>query len=984
MRLPAPSSSVAVTAMFLVSGATGLVFELLWSRLLVPWIGAGPLTNALVIGCFMGGLACGAVLAPRARIRPLSAYGLCELGIGAWGLATPVLLGLLEPVFAAAHAAGDWSPGVRIVLQAAAVLALTGPPTALMGASFPLLALEAEASAGLLYAVNTAGAVAGCLIGGLVLLPAAGGAWLLEAASVADLGLGTLAILLAVRRAPSANGGPATAHGAPGARADRRLLLTVALWGFATMAAELACERVLALALGSSVYSLTLVLAVFIGGLAAGGAFFARFGPKDGWLGLATMGVLAAAGVAAVAPVLGWLPAWIVPVVTALSPYSFLALLAGQGLVLCLVLLGPAFVMGAGMPLACRLVPAAAAGEVYAASTFGSILGTLAAGLALIPMFGMRTTLVAAAATFIVASLLSVRRLQSQSTRRAATLAALPALAVLVVLPSWESSVLSSGPFLYAGIYRGAAARAGKSVAQLLETFDRVLFHKEGALATVTVREDRAGFRSLAINGKVDASTSLDMATQLLLGHLPMSFAPARPSVLLVGLGSGVTLGALQAHDVRTIECLELLPEVVEASTWFAPASGARLDDPRLSLSLSDALTHMRLSPRRYDVLCLEPSNPWVAGMAGMFTVEHFRACRERLNPSGIVCQWLQAYYLSPDDFRSVVRTFLEVFPEASLWEAIEGVDYLLVASRDGAPMTLAGAERVFASGRIAASVAKAGIKSGNDLARRFVMGPAALRRFAVGAPIQTADRGLLEFTAPLALYNDTGTELLERLEPLREGAEIVLGTRSPQEAARLARLPQARRARLGARALAAKGQLEPADRVLVEVLREFPEDASALELLRSIRTEVARRAREREDFRAAVGAFGQVLEVAPDDTNARNDLGVSLERLGDHEAAAREYRGVLAREPRHVAALRNLALAAYLGGHLDEAIDAYERLLVLEPRDARALGNLGLAYMKQESYPQALDRWRRALALDSAVPSAREGLRMLEFLGYR
>ncbi|MBI3743419.1 MAG: hypothetical protein HY261_03950, partial [Chloroflexi bacterium] len=257
-------SSVAVAGLFFLSGATGLVFEILWARMLGPWIGAGPATNALVIGAFMGGLAAGGLLAGRVRGKPLAAYGCAEVGVGLWGLATPSVMSALGPLFSGAFGLGETHAAACLALKGVATALLVVPPTILMGASFPLLARHARAGAAWLYAMNTAGAVLGSLFGGLILLPAIGASSTRIAASVLDIVIGFLALSLAMAIEPGS--GQEEAQRNDGEAVGWQLLATIALWGAATMAGELACERTLALALGSSVYSLTFVVAAFIAG----------------------------------------------------------------------------------------------------------------------------------------------------------------------------------------------------------------------------------------------------------------------------------------------------------------------------------------------------------------------------------------------------------------------------------------------------------------------------------------------------------------------------------------------------------------------------------------------------------------------------------------------------------------------------------------------------------------------------------------------
>ncbi len=993
MNNTSPWRTLSLILLFFLSGGSALVFELLWVRLLGPYLGSSPATVAIVIGLFMGGLAAGGLLASRVRGDGLRAYGVAEILIAIWGMATPGVLAVLSPVFDAAFGLEETAPAACRLLQFLATAGLILPPTVLMGLSFPILARSARKSAAALYASNTAGAVGGSITGGLLLLPTVGLDATRYAASAVSLAVGLAAIALSARGQASAC--PPEASQLPRAGRSRagqpdsypRLWLPglIGLWGAATLGYEIACERALAMSLGSSIYSLTLVVATFIAGLALGGAVFARWAPRDPWFGLA--GASLGAGVACilVVPLLGNMPIWIVPFITCFGRFPYLVLMAAECLVIAALLLPPAFLMGAGMPLACRLVrDPARFGPLYSASTLGSIGGSLTTGLLLIPLLGMRDSLLLWSAMFLIVAGLAASRIESAGRRHACAIAVVPALVALLMVPPWRGEILATGPFLYAGIYRDAARKTGLSVSRVMTHFDKLLYYQEGAAATVSVREDQYGNRSLAVNGKVDASSGLDMETQIFIGQLSMLFADESPEVLVVGLGSGVTVGSIATHPARSIECLELLPEVVEASHFFDHVNGRPLEDSRVRLLLRDARTHMRVSKRRYDVICSEPSNPWVAGMASLFTVEHFKACRERLKDKGIICQWVQAYSLSPDDFRSVVRTFQTQFPRASLWEAMKGGDYLLVARKDGGPLNFDRTSELLEREEIRTDLARAGIKRGEDLAKRFVMGPEALTRLADGATINTDDLPVLEFSAPLSLHKDTGSQLLALFEPLREAPDSALRVSSAPMARKLATSFASRQLADAGWSLASVGELEGAQRLFEGALDMDPHDEDARKGLKELLLERSRKARALGKLELGKEMMERYLELDPEDVDVANDLGVIYRKMGNSARARGLFRSVLKRDADHGAALRNLALEDYESGDHAAAVEKYEQVVRLNPSDALAMNNLGICLMKLERYPEALSRWRAALKLDPGLTSAKESIRIIEFLGYK
>ena len=322
----------------------------------------------------------------------------------------------------------------------------------------------------------------------------------------------------------------------------------------------------------------------------------------------------------------------------------------------------------------------------------------------------------------------------------------------------WDRELLASGLYKYArqvpaGADVEAALRAGT-----------ILYYREGATGTVSVKR-LTGDRSLAIDGKVDASTSGDMITQKLLAHLPLLLHPQPQTVSIIGLGSGVTAGAALVHPVAAVEVVEISPEVIEASSHFTAENRRALDDPRTRLIEGDGRSHMLLSSRQYDVIVSEPSNPWMAGVAALFTQEFFTILRDRLAPGGIVCQWAHTYDISTADLRSIVATFTSVFPGATMWLVGNG-DLLLLGSLEPLGPRLDGIARAWLRPGVGDDLASVSLASPFSLWSLYAGGTAELAEYGAGAIIQSDDRMALEFSGPRAL-NLGGDENLSSLRAL-------------------------------------------------------------------------------------------------------------------------------------------------------------------------------------------------------------------------
>ena len=525
------------------------------------------------------------------------------------------------------------------------------------------------------------------------------------------------------------------------------------LSGFVALIYEVAWTRLLALVIGPTTYAFATMAAAFISGLAIGSALGARLARRveQPAVWLAAMLVTSAVAASAAA----WIAATRMPLIVAAQvadpSAAFTQVIVSQALGTALLLLPMTLALGATFPLALATADAGAAtvgreaARVYTANTTGAIAGALTAGFVLVPSLGLRLTFQTAGiagalgGAACLALALSRHRTKDGPTTAAhgpRTIAwpatvAIAAVAVILLLPGWDRELLASGAYKYAP-YLGtsdfdAVLRAG--------TLD---YYKEGAAATVSVRR-LTGTTSLAIDGKVDASNAGDMLTQRMLGLLPLLVHGEAHEICIIGLGSGVTLGsALASGLVQRADVVEISPEVVEASHFFDRENGGALSKAGVRLIVGDGRSHLLLTPRRYDVIVSEPSNPWMAGVASLFTREFFEAARARLKPGGLICQWAHTYDISPRDLQSIVRTFASVFPQGTLW-MVGGGDLLLVGARDGDIVPrLAAIEAGSRGGTVAATLTDVGIAAGTAsfaLLSQFAGGPADMERYGRGAP---------------------------------------------------------------------------------------------------------------------------------------------------------------------------------------------------------------------------------------------------------
>jgi spermidine synthase len=1013
-----------IAACFFASGAAALLYEVVWLRLLGLMFGHTVHAITTVLAAYMGGLALGSFVfgrwADHAR-RPLRTYAFLEAGIGLYCLATPLLFAGADRLYLAVHHAIEPSSGAATAIQFGLSAVLLLVPTTLMGATLPLLSrVVAERAAlvgsrvGTLYALNTWGAVAGTAATGFFLLPSIGlratillgvavNAIVAAVALVVDAWLSRIAAGAPQRRvaAEAADAAP------PPPLAVWLALAAIGVSGAASMAYEIAWTRGLSLVVGSSTYAFSAMLTTFLAGLALG-ALAVSAALRRWRFGLGTFAVVEIAiGIAALAllPVFGALPELFLSVMGRLEPSHGTALLT-QFALSSLTMIVPTFLIGATLPLVIAALSRGVdevgrhVGKVYGANTIGTIIGSAVAGFALLPLVGIETTVRIAAAVNVLVGVVVLSALEGRTRARlvgaVASVAALAALTAL--LPRWDRNVMVSGVSVYAQTFLQDQEDA--SVRQAVANRE-LLFYEEGLNTTVSVVRLDGEHIALSVNGKFDGGNGADMATQLLLGQLPALFHTDAHRALVIGLGTGVTAGALAQHPLEAIDVAELEPAVLRAARFFSKENHGVLDDPRVRIIEGDGRHVLAAAATPYDLVISEPSNPWIAGVGNLFTREFYQTAREHLSDRGVMVQWLQGYSIFPREMRMVVRTFQEVFPDATIWRATPN-DYLLVGSRTPLELDLAAMER-----RVAES---AGTRT--DLARlrtdveellyRFHLSAEDARRYAEGAPLNTDDLPLLEFAAPRALYAANSAQenarLLagyRRVEWPRVRGLDVSQFDSPQKLVGRARKAWLRGSTADAAAwLARAGSLDGEDETtrlerarLLFALGRLNEAMEDFESLRRSRAEdpaiqsYLEAGRILQSRNLGLTLLHQVAASSGSEPGGAHErfgaILVTLAwRIGEPALlpiALEHWGAALALAPTN-SALANSAALAHLGLKQYEAgIALLRRTASHDPGNAETQFNLGLLYQEQGRVEYARRAYEEALRLRPGWPLARD-----------
>jgi len=686
-----PLSFPLLAICFFGSGLTALIYELLWTRRLNLTFGSTTYSVTTVLAAFMAGLGLGSYIigrrVDRSRLGGIRIYALLELGVGLYALLSLPLLTGVEKIYAALQSWLQLSQEPAAVLKLLLAFPVLALPAGLMGGTLPALVRGLLRSrAGLhttvsrLYGINTAGAAVGTALAGMLMVEFLGLWRSMALSALINLSIAVVVLTRLGRAAPPSDTPPPDDDQGVRLRDHLRRMpvlfcvVAVALTGLLSMLYEIVWTRILSLVLGSSTYAFTLVLAVFLVGLALGALIYGRasrnrppaaFGLTLVLLALALWVVFSLVVIPFIPQVLVSLAQ--VPVVT------FHRVLLFETLFALFVLLPPTLLLGAALPMAMGIIGRSAGhtgrdvGGVYLVNTLGAIVGSVLTGFLLVPLLGTQRCLLGG----LLANLLLVGFgvLAFGAANRLRVLGftvVLLTATVALVQPPWPEVVFDSGLG-----YRLELTVARTRYAlhkRLHRTPNKLLHREEGRNATITVRNFARGV-ALLVNGKPDASTSGDMLTQVVLGVVATMAHPDPQDVGVVGWGSGVTTYTISLFPrVRQVDTIEIEPAVLHASRFFHGVNGKAEQLPKVRVIFDDARSYFLTTDRRYDVVVSEPSNPWMSGVSGLFSSDYFRMAKRKLKPGGVFGQWLQLYRIDSRNVALILRTVLRSFAHVQVW----------------------------------------------------------------------------------------------------------------------------------------------------------------------------------------------------------------------------------------------------------------------------------------------------------------------------
>jgi predicted membrane-bound spermidine synthase/tetratricopeptide (TPR) repeat protein len=733
----------------------------------------------------MGGLAIGSAVWGRKAdkiSRPLLLYGWLEFGIGGYCLLYPMLIHIVKEIFFqsvttfALQSDSAAVLGLKLIVSLLTVL----PPTILMGGTLPVLVKtvsetveESGRNVAVLYFLNSFGAVVGSILCGFFFIRLLGLSTTMYAGACINLLIGFAAFLLSRKvpatvekiSTPSPNG--------PRIFSKPEITAAIAVAGISGIAAmiyEVTWVRLLIPVFGSSTSSFSLMLIAFISGITIGSwvvsKVMERIHNLFSFLSICQFGV--AFGLCASLPLYGRIPYifWNLSTLLAKTETTYPIFLSLECLFCFLIMAIPTVFLGMTLPIASRIATRDAAtlgssvGNVFSVNTIGTVVGSLTAGLILIPAVGVRHAIEVGISLNVAAAMIVLLR---DKSRKAFAKAVMVGITLAVagiyfsVASDWNQLVMLSGVFRHVSERQAPPRSFEEFVSGVRDKKD--FYYKEGTTATVAVVEAEVrGIRQkiLLINGKGDASSVGDLSTQVLLGQLPMMFHPHANSSLVIGLGSGVTVGSILSHPVQSVDCVEISPEVIEASKYFASANNNALNDPRVAVHTEDALAYLQLSAKKYDVIVSEPSNPWIAGIGNLYTTEFFRACKNRLKNGGIMAQWFHIYEIDDDILKLVMRTFCGVFSHVTLWQTMSD-DVVFVGTDSSLTLDVEMLRQKFQDEKIRTDLARVLVVDIPSLLSTQILSDGQCREYAGYGALNTEDKPFLEYASPRAFFINKG-----------------------------------------------------------------------------------------------------------------------------------------------------------------------------------------------------------------------------------
>jgi len=785
-------------------GLTALIFQVVFAKQLVLLFGLTAPAIATVLAVYFSGLAIGSIFIGRLvdKFQKMAGriYLLSFLLTGIYGVSFPFLFPVLNKIILAINSVYSLNfSGFNFFAFILSFLFLIFPAI-LIGGSFPVISKifiqQSEVlgkKVSLLYSINTFGSVLGAALAGFWLIPAFGNNATIISASILNLLVagGLFAALKPFSqfgevRPPDEEVEPPNLKGIQ----NPIFLYVLFITGFLALALEVLYTKTLILFVGSSTYAFSLILITFLLGIALGSwvasLFIDRLQKATAYFGI-FLGLIGF-WLFLTIKFFEQLPFWYLNI---FQTFGTSAIFSGAQvfyiifftqLVLTFCIIFPAtFLMGIIFPFGIKMAGpnlkklGEGVGKLYFVNTLGGVLGSLMVGFLFLPIFGFQKNLLFIMTVyFILGVFFILRENLVDKPIKIIIVGFLIFWNIFAILsPSWAKQILSSGVFIYAPEYLSFKERIGQNWQEFLQKgmlSDQLLFYKEGLSQIAVIKRGNDIF--LRINGKTDASNSGgDLEHEVLTGALPLILHQNPKDVLMIGLGSGISLGAVtQFDETEKIEMVEIDPAVVEAAQYFKDDNHDALNNSKAKIVLADGRNYLYLTDKKYDVISSQPSNIWVSGNALLFTKEYYELAKKHLKENGLMFQWVQLYGLRVEDLKTVLKTFSEVFPNTYIFSNVNDTDLFLVGTlNDETILDFKEAERKLQNKKIQEELTRISINDPYEFLSFFVATNREIEKMTSDSEVHSDNRPFLEFSAPKTVYQLVDERSSETILKLRE-----------------------------------------------------------------------------------------------------------------------------------------------------------------------------------------------------------------------
>ncbi|MGQ9609365.1 MAG: fused MFS/spermidine synthase [bacterium] len=989
---------LVIVTLFFFSGVAGLIYEVVWNRMLMLVFGSTVFAASTVLTAFMAGMAIGSFFFGRLADRRkdnLNIYAYLEAGIGIYAILLPFILSATDNLYIIIHRNLQSNFYLLSFIRFLICLIILIIPTTLMGGTLPIISKVITSrmsrsgwNIGLLYSINTFGAVLGCFLTGFILIRLIGILWTIYISAGINIII-ALIILLILHRKTIVDFNIAEEESEESslpAWIGKIALLVFGLSGFCALAYEVLWTRVLVLFLGYTTYAFATMLSSFLCGIALGSIVLARLIDKrKSYMGiLGPIQLFIALSAVLLIPMFGSLYS----VGMKFTGADWLSFIISKYSMSFLVMLVPTTLMGATFPIVTKIYARSykelgkSIGNIYSINTIGSILGSFLAGFLIIPFLGIQKGIIIIAfinafsgILVIIASIvhdLSQNKPLNFSFRIPVVTISILIIIVAIIAINLDQPLISITP-----IFKGS----GKD--------NKLLFYKEDIDACVTVVEDTEGVRRIFVDTNQAAEDSRwDLPSHSIIGHLPILLHPNPKNALVIGFGMGVTSWSISRHGVK-VDAVEISPGVVSANSFFTKINHNVLNDPLINLTIDDGRNYTLTTDKKYDMISTGIIHPLVsANSASFYTKDFYELCKKRMTSDGIMCQWVPLHRLPEDKYKMIIRTFKASFPHTTLWYKFTPDFVILIGTPNELSINYQDFKKRMEKPEVKEDLALVNMSDPIALLDSFMMDERTIDQYTGPGHIHTDMRPRMEFFGPY-----TSVTTYQNLLGMRNFRTSVLPYltnmgNTPQE---LNELRDKIQQYFDATQYTITGQLYYVNGNFDDAMRRFlaasavnPEDTNVKWLITYVEkqmgiTEQALLDRIKENksdadahiklgtvyqnqgqLDKAINEFKKAIEINPNSMLARSSLAYIYESQGRFAEAIEEMKEVARIKPDLPQVYVSLGLLYDRQSMYDNAISEFKKALQLEPNSALALINLGIVYRKKGMIDEAINHFNK------------------------